>query len=87
MGRRALLFVSRISGRWYEDAGEGDLPIEEIDGSECALHRVAHERVLAFGGLPDALRAGRRPHHTLPTGTCFEPAGLERHLTGLVEGR
>ncbi|MEV7117337.1 hypothetical protein [Kitasatospora griseola] len=87
VGRRALLFVSRISGRWYEDAWEGDLPIEEIDGSEYALHRVAHERVLAFDGLPDALRAGSRPHPTLPITTCFELAALERHLTGLIEGR
>ncbi|MFF2624853.1 hypothetical protein ACFVUN_03660 [Kitasatospora griseola] len=60
---------------------------ERAGCDEYALHRVAHERVLAFGGLPDALRAGSRPHPTLPITTCFELAGLERHLTGLVEGR
>ncbi|MFF2039102.1 hypothetical protein ACFVVX_01640 [Kitasatospora sp. NPDC058170] len=84
-GQRALLFISRISGRWYEDAWEGDLPIEEIDGSEYALYRAAHERVLTFDGLPDTLRAGCRPHPTLPITTCFDLAALEGHLNGLID--
>ncbi|GAA2799090.1 hypothetical protein GCM10010441_25140 [Kitasatospora paracochleata] len=85
VGGRALVFVSRISGRWYEDAWEGDLPIEEIDGVEYALHRVAHERVLGFEGLPEALRRSCRPHPTLPITTCFDLAALEAHLNRLID--
>lgn len=85
VGQRALLFISRISGRWYEDAWEGDLPIEEIDGAEYALYRVAHEKVLAFDGLPDSLKAGCRPHPTLPITTCFELAALESHVNDLID--
>ncbi|MEU8922378.1 hypothetical protein AB0D10_15790 [Kitasatospora sp. NPDC048545] len=85
VGQRALLFISRVSGRWYEDAWEGDLPIEEIDGSEYALYRVAHESVLTFDGLSDSLRASCRPHPTLPITTCFNLAALECHLNGLIK--
>ncbi|MFI9330068.1 hypothetical protein ACIGZJ_21275 [Kitasatospora sp. NPDC052868] len=85
VGQRALLFIRRISGMWYEDAWEGDLPIEEIDGAEYALYRAAYERVLTFDSLPDSLKVGCRPHPTLPMTTCFNLATLEFHLNSLID--
>ncbi|KQV17536.1 MULTISPECIES: WD40 repeat domain-containing protein [unclassified Kitasatospora] len=84
LGEHALLFLTRSSGRWYEDTWNGDLPLEEIDGRVWALYRSPHETVLATESIPADLRAASRPHPVRPHLTCFDLPLLESYLRQLV---
>lgn len=88
-GQRAFVFLRRISGRWYEHAWNGDLPIEVLDGAEYACHRVPYATVTAAGGaVPARLRENCRPHPGRPsTVTCFAYGPLERHLVEEIAAR
>jgi len=85
VGERALLFISRISGRWYEDSWAGDLPVEEIDGVVYALYRHPYEEIRASETVPAELRDSCRPHPDRPITTCFDFAVMESYLKGLIE--
>ncbi|WP_431683565.1 hypothetical protein [Kitasatospora sp. KL5] len=84
-GCRAFVFLRRISGKWYEDAWRGDLPIEEIDGVQYALYQHDFRLLTAAPGIPDELRTGWRPHPDRRETTCFELAATEAHLRALVD--
>ncbi|GAA0659985.1 hypothetical protein GCM10010193_08590 [Kitasatospora atroaurantiaca] len=84
VGERALLFISRISGRWYEDSWAGDLPVEEIDGALYALYRHPYAAIRASEVVPAELRDSCRPHPDRSTTTCFDFAVMESYLKGLI---
>lgn len=57
-GQTALVFLSEISGRLYEDSWNGHLPVDDIDGVQYASYRFP--QLWLSENLPDCLRAHTR---------------------------
>lgn len=80
---RALLFVSSISGKLYEDAWNGHLLLEYIDGEEYAIYQA--KELWANKDLPEKIRSAsiQDPARNYATAIRFEQ--IESYLQELIK--
>lgn len=80
VGARALVLLRQISGRLYEDAWQGHLLIEEINGSDYAIFPLPELWLAAE--VPEALRAAAVQHPKQPKATAIEFNAVQDFLHG-----
>jgi len=83
VGERALVFISRISDKFYEDAWRGHLVVEEIKGNLFAIYQ--HKELWLCEGVPEIIRAHSSQDAKRLYASAIQFGVLENYLIDLIE--
>ncbi|KAB8053541.1 hypothetical protein GCN74_25270 [Janthinobacterium sp. FT14W] len=83
VGERALVFISMVSDRFYEDTWRGHMIIEEIQGDLFAIYQ--HRELWLCEEVPEAIRACSQQDPKRPYATAILFGILEAYLIELIE--
>lgn len=83
VGDRAILFVSLISGKLYEDAWRGHMLIEEIEKDNYVI--FPHRELWLNEDVPAEIRAGAREDPRRPYATAIRFDAMDSYLRNLLE--
>ena len=79
VGETAVLFLSDISGRWYEDAWRGHMVVEDIDG---VPHAIFPHLVVSANAASPSSRSIQDPKRAYARAIALDD--LERYLRALA---
>ncbi len=84
-GQRAIVFISFISERWYEDSWQGHFQIEEIDGKEFAIFPRAE--LWLEKDIPEIIKENSKAAANRPNASAIDLTSLENYLSELISMR
>lgn len=83
VGERALVFISIVSDKFYEDAWRGHMIVEEIKGKLFAIYQ--HKELWLCEEIPDIIKACSEQDTKRPYATAIQFEILENYLIDLIE--
>ena len=82
VGERALVFISIVSDKYYEDAWRGHMIVEEKNGNLFAIYQ--HKELWLCEDVPEMIRACSEQDTKRPFATAIRFEVLEDYLIDLI---
>ncbi|WP_155737651.1 hypothetical protein [Delftia acidovorans] len=83
IGDEAIIFISLISNRLYEDAWRGHMLIEDIEGEKYAIY--PHRELWLNEEIPSLIRENSKQDPKRPFATAIHFVAMEKYLKELIE--
>lgn len=85
VGERALIFLTSISGRLYEDTSQGHLLVEEIEGAPYAIFEFRELWLCQDEDMPTLIKDNASQDPKRPYATAIRFEAMETYLVGLIQ--